>query len=129
MNKNEEYENLRTLYLENGIMSRVFLDWRYKVMTRFYLTIGAILLFVGYIFEEGPDSNILLFIPFLLISFISFFSFLKDNLMSKYLKDSLNIGDSLELKLKCNSNNVLSFYSQIKCGYIGKHSLNFNKLL
>lgn len=61
--KNQEF--LKTVYKEAGINYRYFLDWRHKLMVRFFLFIAAVFIVFRWIYEEHISVGTAWTLPFL----------------------------------------------------------------
>ncbi len=94
----QDLENLRLLYKENGHITRAYLEWRHKVMTRLFLTIAGTLLTSRWMYEN-PSLHKHMYIPFLLGALFSFFSALMDNVNGRILGDYYILGERLERKM------------------------------
>lgn len=97
-----DYENVRLLYKENGEITRVYLEWRHKVMSRFFLTAAGILVIARWMFENEILRS-LIWVPFLLAAIFSLSTALMDNVNSRILGGCYKYGEELEQLLSTNS--------------------------
>ena len=87
--------NLETLYKESGLITRVYLEWRHKVLVRFFLAMAGFLVMARWMFDNEALHEYL-FIPFLLAGLMSIVTALMDNVNGRILGDCYKIGESLE---------------------------------
>ncbi len=108
----ERADNLRVLYQENGLMCRIFLDWRHRVLLRYSVTLGALVLLTKWLFES-PQCRPFVFAPAAIACIASFVFLLMDTCNKKLLSFCYSIGAELEGKLS----EVRGFHSRVNEGY------------
>jgi len=91
-------KNLEVLYKESGLITRVYLEWRHKVLVRFFLAMAGFLIMARWMFDNDALHKYL-FIPFLLAGFMSIVTALMDNVNGRVLGDCYRIGEDLEEKM------------------------------
>lgn len=117
-----EKEKLVSLYEENGRIARNFLDWRHRVMNRFFITIGTLFFVAGWLYDNQEMKS--LFILFFIASFISLVSFLMDRVNSRNLRISLEVGSELEYKMA----KFKGVYGRSVDWYKEKKNLTYSKI-
>ncbi|MFX0134292.1 MAG: hypothetical protein ACFFDN_11675 [Candidatus Hodarchaeota archaeon] len=102
--KNESEDCLRksieVLYQENSLFHRYDVDWRYRIMSRLFVTIAALLYVAKWIWECN-DSLIksYLFLPIFLISILSLTFYLLDRRVVSQITVSSKVALHLEKAL------------------------------
>ena len=91
-------DTLIVLYEENGRMTRTFLEWRHKVMARFFLALAAIFVLAGWLYKDPTLYGYLTW-PFLLVAVLSLAVGLMDHVNSRILNDCYLVGKKLEAAL------------------------------
>jgi len=95
--KTHKDQNLRLLYQENANFHRDIIEWRHKVMLRFFITTGAFSLAVGWIWQTNDDRlKRWLWVPFLLASFNSVVFYLFDRRNAMVMKMCERVGKKME---------------------------------
>lgn len=116
-------ENLRLLYKENGEITRVYLEWRHKVMSRFFLTTAGILFIARWMYENDALRP-LIWVPFLLGAIFSFSTALMDNVNSRILGGCYRYGEKMEILLSSEA----GVYG-IANHEFTKHPITYSKVL
>jgi len=114
---NNQLTNIQILYQEN-IRGHLFMvDWRYKVMTRYFVGIGSLLIISKYLYDK-PEFKMFLFIPFLCSSLFSFIFGIMDNNNHLIIEAGKRVGVKLESILSNHS----GLYSEMKSSYTPRFS-------
>lgn len=94
----DDKDALLKLYEENGKLFFTFIEWRYKIMNRFFLALAALFFTVQWMYGK---SNLIefIFIPFLIGSVFSVFLALMDNVNQRVIVNCFRIGSDIEKKL------------------------------
>lgn len=96
---NQDLERLRTLYAETTKLTTVFVEWRDKVMTRFFAVLTASVAMSGWFYQQ-PELRRWCFIPLALAALFSCFSALMDRVNTKLLQECCYpVGARLETAL------------------------------
>jgi hypothetical protein len=94
----ENHEFLETIYKEAGINYRYFLDWRHKLMVRFFLFIAAVFIVFRWIYEEHISAGTAWMLPFLsLLITIAFWCM--DHRSKTLFRASQKTGEAIENEL------------------------------
>jgi len=97
-------EGVHLLYQENGHITRVYLEWRHKVLVRFFLVIAGVLFMSRWMFDN-PNLHEFYYVPFLLGAIMCFITGLMDNVNGRILGDCYTVGESLENEI-CNTEGI-----------------------
>ena len=99
-----DIEILRILYNEISENLRFFVEWRFKSITRYILTITAIFLIIGWLLLHKDPClwRRWGFIPFLLISLISFIFYRLEIRNAKIQNMIIRRGRDIEKKMSAN---------------------------
>ncbi len=95
----ENLEALKSLYEENGEIARTFLEWRHKVMTRFFVTAAAFLIAASWLYTKDSSTKTLVFLPLLAISGLSTLAYVMEAANDRYLRLCLSVGAQLEREM------------------------------
>ena len=90
--------DLTLLYQENVKITAIFLDWRHKVMTRWFAVIGAAFVSAAW-FYQRDELRPWLGAPLLLAGLFSIMSALLDQRNLNILQRCYSIGGDIELQL------------------------------
>lgn len=98
--KNEFIDIGKTLYNECGTHIRYMLEWRHKLLLRFFVTIASFLLVVRWMWES-KNENIypLIFIPLFLSALSAAVFFIMDRRNMKVVNVCSNTGRGIEQKI------------------------------
>lgn len=90
-------QDLHVLYKENGELYRYFMDWRHKVLSRYFISLVSLFVMAQYFHksDEGLLSS-LIFIPFLLSGMVGIFCYALDNRNNFLIMECLKTGRRLE---------------------------------
>lgn len=94
--KNQEF--LETIYKEAGINYRYFLDWRHKLMVRFFLFIAAVFIVFRWIYEEHIFMGTAWILPFLSL-LVSLAFWCLDHRSKTLFRASQKTGETIENEL------------------------------
>lgn len=121
-------EYLKTLYEENGSHNRFLIDWRHKVLVRFFVSIAAILFIAKWIWENNETiATFWQFIPFTMISILSLAFYVMDKRDRQFMDICMRVGANLEDQMEYNNgfyNNCLNSHFDNK-GKIKRPLISF----
>lgn len=101
-------EALKLLYEENGRNNRYLVDWRHKVLVRFFVVNAAFLYVAKWLWESGQQYlQSCVWVPFLLTFCISLVFYLMDIRNLKLINLCARIG----MKLESEIGSGIGFYS------------------
>ena len=89
--------NLKTLYEENGLMCREYLDWRHKVILRWFVSLGAMFVLGKWLWDTGAAN--LIWVPAAGCSALSLILLLMDIGISQVLGINADVGQELEKRM------------------------------
>ena len=84
------------LYKENGQITRVYLEWRHKVLVRFFLALAGILIMARWMFDNESLHDYL-YVPFLLGGIMSFITALMDDVNGRVFGNCYKNGKNIEI--------------------------------
>ncbi|MDH5324383.1 MAG: hypothetical protein OEZ68_21635 [Gammaproteobacteria bacterium] len=121
--------NLREMYKENGRTARAILDWRYKVMTRYFVSMGLCGAAFKWVYEtEGIREYS--FVPLLLAALVSISSYFMDRANNAMLSDQLKTGAKIEEKMGCGIKGWYTIsYDRVKPYYSGSDGYSYSVIL
>ena len=88
-------EEKKLLYQENNKVVLSIWEMRYKIMTRFFVTVSALLVAAGYCYKT-PELSKWVFVPLAIASMISIVSHLLDGVNTWTARGCYKIGKELE---------------------------------
>jgi hypothetical protein len=83
------------IYSQTAKVAEIFWEWRHKVITRFFATIGGVLLVAGWFYKEEPLRR-WSFVPLVLGAAFAIVSHLLDRVNDHILLACYNLGSHLE---------------------------------
>lgn len=111
--ENKNIEQFKFMYETNMKMALEFWEWRHKVLTRYFLSMGSIFVFAGWLYKDSPELYSYLPIPLMIGALLSFFFLQLDIRNDKILKECYTIGAGLE-KQYANDNCIFSKLLEFK---------------
>ena len=96
--ENKNSEIFKLAYETNMKMAIEFWEWRHKILTRFFITLGSLLILTGWLYKEGGTFHQYQAIPLLIGSLLSYFFMRLDIRNDDILKSCYKIGAELENK-------------------------------
>lgn len=100
MTESEQIDCGKTLYQECGIHLRYMLEWRHKVMLRFFVLNASFLVIVKWMWETGSVKyHSLIFLPFMLGAMASAAFYVMDRRTMKVVKVCRKTGKDLEISV------------------------------
>lgn len=116
---NEKFEKIKLMYTENGNFSRYLIEWRHKIMTRFFITIAALMYIVKWM-SENPTivKTVIISIPFTLAGIVSIMFFVLDRRNHQLMNVCVDVGIKLEGKIDKNTKGYYSTVAEAKRGVI-----------
>ncbi len=115
-------DGIEVLYKENGNITRVYLEWRHKVLVRFFLALAGILIMARWMFDNDSLHGYL-FVPFFLGSIMSFITALMDDVNGRVLGNCYKNGEVIEKKI----NDVTGIYTSMNNQY--SHPVTYTNIL
>lgn len=107
--ENTTTEHIKLLYEENGKNYRMFVEWRYKVLVRHFVTLGASLLLSKFLYDI-ESLNALAFFPVFICAVLSKLYGRMDIRNGVLFNNCKSIGASLEEKMGMKGE---GFYSHL----------------
>jgi hypothetical protein len=101
--------NLISLYEENGHVARTYIDWRLRVISMYFTSIGAIFAAAAWLFNTPPLKKYV-WVPFVVGAATSLLFLLWNETISKVLDIVNSTGAKLEIELA----NVPGCYTGVK---------------
>jgi len=97
MTKSEQIESGKILYNECGAYARYMVEWRHKLMVRFFVSNTSLLVIVKWMWETcNSKMHSLIFLPFLIGAVVSAAFWVMDRRSKKVLKVCRDTGRDLE---------------------------------
>jgi len=118
----EQSINLETVYQENIKGHIIMIDWRHKIMVRYFVTIVALLILSKF-FYQNESFKIFLFFPSLLASIVSAMFGIMDNNNHIVIECCKKVGFKLENEFAIGS----GLYSELQKSY--KPRFSYTKTL
>jgi len=104
MTESEQIESGKILYQECGTYLRYMLEWRYKLMLRFFVLNASFLVIVKWMWETNNSNiHLIIFLPFLLGAVASPAFYVLDRRNMKIVKVCRDTGKDLEVGLFKNA--------------------------
>jgi len=104
---------LEFVYGENCEFNRYIIEWRHKILLRFFVTNAAFLVFAKWIYEaKEPLFKFVLFLPFLYAAFLSLAFYIMHKRNNTVKNSCQKIGQTLERELRnlTENENFSGFY-------------------
>ena len=115
-------DGVEVLYKENGQITRVYLEWRHKVLVRFFLALAGILIMARWMFDN-ESLHSYLYVPFLLGGIMSFITALMDDVNGRVLGNCYKNGEDIEKMI----NDVTGIYTSMNNQY--SHPVTYTNIL
>ena len=93
-----EAENLRALYSENGRITQTYLEWRLKVISRYFISVIAMFALAKWLYDSDQMKQFL-WIPLALGAIASLIFLFMNETISKVLSFVAIVGSDIEKKL------------------------------
>jgi hypothetical protein len=120
--KRNTSDGIEVLYKENGQITRVYLEWRHKVLVRFFLALAGTLIMARWMFDNESLHNYL-YVPFLLGGIMSFITTLMDDVNGRVLGNCYKNGEDIEKMI----NDVTGIYTSMNNQY--SHPVTYTNIL
>ena len=115
-------DGIEVLYKENGHITRVYLEWRHKVLVRFFLALAGILIMARWMFDN-ESLHSYLYVPFLLGGIMSFITALMDDVNGRVLGNCYKNGEDIEKMI----NDATGIYTSMNNQY--SHPVTYTNIL
>ena len=106
--KNNEFIDL--VYKENGLIFREMLEWRHKIMLRYFVSIGVLGFAIQWLYSN-PETRNYLFVVFVLASGLSVLCRYLDAANHTALTDCMAVGKAIEEEA-LGSEGAIGYYSE-----------------
>jgi hypothetical protein len=115
-------KNLKLLYEENGRMLQTILEWRHKIMLRFFISVGALGFALKWLLEN--DSGLAFaWIPFFAAGLLALVSVAMDTANHTVVRDTFKVGSEIEKVLTKGQLN--GFYSESLGAYYLRKGIRY----
>ena len=94
----DDHDALKTLYKENGTMCREYLDWRHRVILRWFVSLAAMFVLAKWLFDSD-DTKHLIWIPLAGSAVMSAIFFFMDLGITSVLRINAELGSEIEKRL------------------------------
>ena len=117
--------SLEVLYKENCQFHRDMVEWRHKILLRYFVTVAALLFLAKWVWEfDSQQIKTFLFLPFILVAFLSLCFYLMDRRNIQIMSVSENVGRKLEKQL----NGEGGYFIGLSVAEVTKHIIAEKKL-
>lgn len=97
-------QNIDILYKENGEMHRYLIEWRHKLMVRFFIAIAALLTISQWLIQSNKTiSDNLIALPLMVASLISIGFYFMDKRNYALMTLCVRVGAELEQKVSADA--------------------------
>ncbi len=111
----DNIEKGKIIYQECATHLRYMLDWRHKILLRFFVSIAALLIIIKWMWEtKNPNIHGLIFLPFLLAAISSIVFFVMDKRNIQVAQVCRKTGAQVEQNIFNISGLFVNFGSEIE---------------
>ena len=109
--------SVELLYQESCNFHRFMIEWRHKILLRYFVSIVAMLYIAQWIWDgNNAQLRAFLFLPFLIASILSLLFFLLDRRNIDIMYVSAKTGKELEEELFAQGGFFVRYYAKFKTG-------------
>jgi len=101
---------VKMIYSENGLIFREMLEWRHKIMLRYFVSIGVLGFALKWLYET-QETRPYIWVIFFLASLISVLCAYLDTANHTALKDCLEVGKKIECKVPVDGE-IIGYFSE-----------------